>query len=285
MGALLGLASAIAFGISDYVGGLAARRIHFLLVTVVGESVGVVVAWTCLVWFHGDGATAQAVLWGAGSGIGAAVGTIALYRGYGHGEMAVTGPLSAVGAAVVPAIVGISTGDDLPIVGLIGVLLAVPAIWLMSTTQGSEDVASSGGIRIGVVDGLVSGAGFGVLFIGLGLAGDGSGLWPVAAGQTAAVTLVAAVAVSSGVASTARSALRGQPGRLSLIAAALGISATILYFRAAHTSLLTVAAVLTSVYPGVTVALAAILLHERPSRIQWSGLALGAVAVTAIVVG
>jgi drug/metabolite transporter (DMT)-like permease len=285
MGALLGLASAIAFGISDYVGGLAARRIHFLVVTIVGESVGVVVTWTFLVWFHGDGPTADAVLWGACSGLGSAAGTLALYRGYGHGEMAVTGPLSAVGAAVVPAVVGISTGDDLPAVGLAGVILAVPAIWLMSTTRGSEIGGAGGGIRVGVVDGLISGAGFGVLFIGLGLAGDGSGLWPVATGQTAAVGLVSAVAAATGVATGGREALRGAPGRLSLAAALLGIAATILYFRAAQTSLLTVAAVLTSVYPGVTVALAAVLLHERPSRVQWAGLGLGAVAVTAIVLG
>jgi uncharacterized membrane protein len=132
MGALLGLASALAFGVSDYVGGLAARRIHFLMVTIVGEAIGALTTWTCLIWFHGHGPTTGALLWGACSGLGAGAGTIALYRGYGHGEMAVTGPLSAVGAAVVPAVVGISLGDDLPPVGLAGVVLAIPAIWLMS---------------------------------------------------------------------------------------------------------------------------------------------------------
>jgi drug/metabolite transporter (DMT)-like permease len=95
------------------------------------------------------------------------------------------------------------------------------------------------------------------------------------------VVVVAAVAGAPQLPLT--SALRGQPGRQSLVAAVLGIAATILYFRAAHTSLLTVAAVLTSVYPGVTVGLAAVLLRERPTSIQWWGLGLGAVAVTAIV--
>jgi uncharacterized membrane protein len=282
MGALLGLASALAFGVSDFVGGLAARRIHFMLVTLVGETVGMVTTWICLIGFHGVGPTPSAILWGAGSGLGAAFGTLALYRGFGHGEMAVTGPLSAVGAAVVPAIVGISLGDELPPIGLVGVVLAVPAIWLMSTTRGLPGSASGGRLRLGVIDGLVSGAGFGVLFVSLGLAGDDSGLWPVAAGTTVAfVVVVAAVAGAPQLPLT--SALRGQPGRQSLVAAVLGIAATILYFRAAHTSLLTVAAVLTSVYPGVTVGLAAVLLRERPTSIQWWGLGLGAVAVTAIV--
>lgn len=283
MGALLGLASAFAFGVSDFVGGLAARRIHFMLVTLVGETVGMVTIWICLIGFHGVGPTPSAVLWGGCSGLGAAAGTLALYRGYGHGEMAVTGPLSAVGAAVVPAIVGIALGDDLPPIGLMGVVLAVPAIWLMSTTQGSPGSASGGRLRVGVIDGLISGAGFALLLVALGLAGDESGLWPVAASSTTAFLVVAAVAAGSQVPLTP--ALRGQPGRLSLVAAALGIAATILYFRAAHTSLLTVAAVLTSVYPGVTVGLAAVLLRERPTSIQWWGLGLGAVAVTAIVLG
>jgi drug/metabolite transporter (DMT)-like permease len=280
MGALLGLAAALGFGVSDYVGGIAARRVHFLLVTLIGQSVGMVAVWISLLWFHGDGPTTTAVLWGACSGLGSAAGTLALYRGYGHGEMAVTGPLSAVGAAVSPAVVGISLGDDLPPLGLAGVVLALPAIWLMATTRGSSRTADAGPIRVGVVDGLLSGAGFGLLFIALGLAGDHSGLWPLAAGQmTGWLVLIVAAAVIR----PPWPGLSAGSVRLSLVAGALGITATVLYFEAAHTSLLTVAAVLTSVYPGVTVVLAAVLLRERPTAVQWTGLALGATAITAIV--
>lgn len=278
MGALLGLASAFAFGVSDFVGGLAARRIHFLLVTLIGQAIGVMAVWTSLIWLHGSGPDRSAVLWGAVSGMGSTVGTLALYRGYAHGQMAVTGPLSAVGAAVVPALVGVVVlGDDLPPLGVAGVVLAVPSIWLMAAERSERPSR----VRAGVVEGMVSGAGFGLLFIALGLAGGGAGLWPVAAGQaTAAGTLLAATAAT-------RMPIRSVSApavRLSVSAGALGIAATMLYFAAAHTSLLTVAAVLTSVYPGVTVALAAALLHERPAVAQWIGLAMGAVAVTAIVV-
>jgi drug/metabolite transporter (DMT)-like permease len=58
--------------------------------------------------------------------------------------------------------------------------------------------------------------------------------------------------------------------------------ATAAYFGAAHEGMLTVAAVLASVYPGVTVALAAVFLRERPGRRQLLGLASGAVAVVLI---
>jgi drug/metabolite transporter (DMT)-like permease len=280
MGALLGLAAALAFGVSDYVGGVAARRMHFLHVTLIGQSVGMLTTWVCLLAFHGRGPTTPALLWGACSGLGSAAGTLALYRGYGRGEMAVTGPLSAVGAAVIPATVGISLGDDLPLLGLAGVVLAVPAIWLMATTRGSSRARGAKRMRVGVLDGLLSGAGFGILFIALGLAGDDAGLWPLAAGQT---TAWAALLIAAAVTRRPWPPLSGGPGRLAVAAGALGITATVLYFSAAHTSLLTVAAVLTSLYPGVTVALAAILLRERPTAVQLTGLALGAVAVTAIV--
>jgi drug/metabolite transporter (DMT)-like permease len=278
MGALLGLASAFAFGVSDFMAGLAARRLHFLWVTLLGQTVGVLVAWPSTFWFGGSGPAPHAVLWGACSGIGSAIGTLALNRGYGRGEMAVVGPLSAIGAAAIPALVGVPLGDRLPLLGVCGVLLAFPAIWLMARAPGPD----SGRLRTGVVDGLVSGAGFGLLFIGLSLAGDSSGLWPVAAGQTVAITLVGLYAVGAALPLPTTSS---RPTWMAVLAGGLGISATVLYFQATHESLLTIAAVLTSVYPGVTVALAAVLLHERPTRGQRLGLAVGAVAVAAIVVG
>lgn len=278
MGALLGLASALAFGVSDFLAGLGARRLHFLWVALLGQSVGVLVAVVTAVQIGGSAAP-HAWAWGAASGLGSAVGTLALYRGFGHGEMAVVGPLSAVGAAALPAMVGAAIGDRLPWYGLLGVLLALPAIWLMASTGSPR----GGSIRAGVWDGLVAGAGFAFFFIALDLAGSGSGLWPVMAGQVVALGLAATSAL---VLRPALPKLRDGGGNLAtipLLAGAVGIAATLLYFFAAHAGSLTVAAVLTSVYPGVTVALAAIVIHERPTRRQLNGLALGAVAVVLIV--
>jgi drug/metabolite transporter (DMT)-like permease len=79
---------------------------------------------------------------------------------------------------------------------------------------------------------------------------------------------------------------RRQPGSGRAVAVgALSVTATLLYFFATHSGCLTIAAVLTSLYPGVTVLLATLLLGERISPLQRAGLALCAVAVTAIVVG
>lgn len=74
------------------------------------------------------------------------------------------------------------------------------------------------------------------------------------------------------------------PGLVTLVAVgASSITANVLNFLASQRSLLTIAAVLSSLYPGVTVAMGALLLHELPDRGQPWGLLLGAVAVTAVV--
>jgi drug/metabolite transporter (DMT)-like permease len=278
MGALLGLAAALAYGVSDFVAGVASRRHHFMWVSLLGFVAALVVSGAAVVAQDVRPETG-ALLWGALSGVGSGIGTLGLFRGYGRGEMAVAGPLSAVGAAAFPTMVGAALGERLPALGVAGVLLAFPAIWMMSRAPQEQGVPR-GVARTGTVDGLISGAGFGLLFVALGQAGDGSGLWPVLAGEVVAVVLLGAV-----------TAVRRPPWDvdrrwLGIIVAAglLSIVANILFFLATHRSLLTVAAVLTSLYPGVTVAMGAMLLDERPDRLQKAGLVLGAVAVTAIVV-
>jgi drug/metabolite transporter (DMT)-like permease len=191
--------------------------------------------------------------------------------------MAVAGPLSALGAAAFPAVVGALVGERLTNLALAGVLLAFPAIWLMARTPRSEQ----GNARSGAVDGLISGAGFGLLFVGLGRAGDDSGLWPVLAGAVIALALL-------GAATAVRRPQWTFTARWTLaviVAGVLSVGANVMFFLATHYSLLTIAAVLTSLYPGVTVTLGAVLLHERPDTGQKWGLALGALAVVAIVVG
>jgi drug/metabolite transporter (DMT)-like permease len=278
MGALLGLAAATGFGVSDFIGGMASRRLHFLWVSLLSQFVAVVLAWASLPWTASGAPSTSSLLWGAFSGVGTAVGTLALYRGLALGQMAVAGPLSAVGAAALPALVGLILGDRLSPVAVAGVAVAFPALWLVARQRSAPGAP----VRAGVVEGLVAGAGFGLLFVALDRAGDASGLWPVAASEAASV-LVLTVACA-----VARPPRSGADASVVLLAAAAGllaVVANILFFAATQEGLLTVAAVLSSLYPGVTVLLAAALLHERPDRAQLLGLGLCACAVTAIVAG
>ncbi|MFG2004597.1 EamA family transporter [Spirillospora sp. NPDC048911] len=271
---VLALAAAAFYGASDFLGGLLSRRAHYAFVGLVGQTTATVA--TVLAAFAlGSAAPGGAVLaWGLAAGIGAAVGTLALYRGLARGRMNVAGPLSAVGAAGVPVLVDIAFGQRLTVATMLGIGLAIPGIWLVSSESGRGGFAAGG-----VGEGLLAGLGFAVLFVCLDRAGDGAGLWPVAAGQAASVVVLAAVALR----------IRpNAPERASWTAiwpGVLGAAATILYFLAAHAGTMAIAAVITSLYPAFTVVLAAVVLRERTSLTHGAGLALCAVSVGAFVMG
>jgi len=273
MGILLGLAAALLYGGSDFSGGLASRRFGPVRVTVIGSAVSAVLAWAALIVSGGPGPDVRAIAWGLASGLAGGAGTLVLYRGLARGQMSVVGPVSAVGAAVVPVAAGVALGEHPSVLAVAGVLVSLPAIVL---------VAASGSVRgklgAGLFDGLAAGLAFGILFIGLAQAGRNAGLWPVASEQTGALLPVLAVAVKSRV--PVRIPIRA--AGLPLLAGASGTAATLSYFYATHFSMLAIAAVLVSLYPGFTVLLARVVLHERFSPVQRAGLGLCALAVAAI---
>jgi drug/metabolite transporter (DMT)-like permease len=273
MGILLGLAAALLYGSSDFGGGLASRRLGPLQVAVVGSAAATVLAWAALIGSDGPGPSVRAVAWGLAGGLAGGAGTLALYRGLARGQMSVVGPVSAVGAAVVPVAAGIALGERPSVLAVAGVLVALPAIVL---------VAASGSVRgrlgAGLFDGLAAGLAFGILFIGLAQAGRNAGMWPVASEQTGTLLVTLAVAVKS------REPLKipVRAARLPVLAGASSTLAALAYYYATHVSILAVAAVLTSLYPGVTVLLARAILHERFSPAQRAGLGLCTLAIIAI---
>jgi len=284
----LGLAAALAYGTGDFIAGLLSRRISFVAVALVANTVAWLVMCVALAATWDGPPTVTAGSWGAASGIGSALGTLALYRGLARGPMGVVAPLSALGAAVVPVLVGVVTGDRPAPAAWAGVALALPAIWLVSTQDpGRADARAirPGRQAGGILDGLLAGLGFGLLFVALDRAGDGSGLWPVVAGQATSTVLLAGVAARglSG-AGDRRGVTRG--GIMAAVGVGvLGAAATTCYFLSTHAGMLAIVAVVTSLYPAVTVVLAALLLHERVRRSQGAGLLLALAAVTLIVLG
>jgi drug/metabolite transporter (DMT)-like permease len=276
MGIVLALAAALLYGGSDFGGGLASRRLGSLRVSVVGSAAATVLTWATLILVGGPGPSLRAVAWGLASGLAGGAGTLVLYRGLARGQMSVVGPLSAVGAAVVPVAAGVALGERPSLLSVAGVLVALPAIVL---------VAASGSVRgklgaapKGLLDGLAAGLAFGILFIGLAQAGRNAGLWPVASEVTGTLLITLAIAVKT------REPLRIplRAAGLPVLVGASGMAATLAYFYATHFSMLAIAAVLVSLYPGVTVLLARTLLHERFTPAQRAGLGLCALAIAAI---
>jgi len=133
----------------------------------------------------------------------------------------------------------------------------------------------------GVLLGLVAGACFALLFIGLDRAGSGSGLWPVAAataGELAASLVAVLVTRSIRLPGT-------RPRLLAALAGATGSAGTILFFLATHKGFLAVTAVLTSLYPAMTILLARVLLGERLTALRLGGLVMAGACVALIALG
>lgn len=282
---LLALSSAVAFGINDFGAGLLARRRPVELVGLGVNLVGAVflVALASIlggVTFPDLGDAA----WILVGGVGSAVGTLGLYRGLARGKMAVAGPLSALLAATIPAVVGLLGGERPTPLTVFGLFLALPAIWLSSGGRAGRGLPKP---EPGTFDGLVAGVGFAALFIGLSRAGTVGGLTAPALCQVvAAVVLMGLILVRRD--AKAENAGWRVDTRLIVSLAALGCFsgiATGLYFLAARDGLLSIVAVLASLYPALTIGLARVILGERITRGQQLGLVTAAFAVAFVITG
>ncbi|GAA4128788.1 DMT family transporter [Nocardioides fonticola] len=273
----LALASAAAYGLSDFLGGVLSRRTSPWAVGVVGQASGMALIVALGLLLGGDPRWEDAG-WGAVAGLGNGAGVAFLYRGLSRGRMGVVAPASGVVAAVIPVAVGLFEGERPSIVVLLGMLIALPGIWLVAAAPaGAEEAARPSGL----LDGLGAGAGFGLLFATTAQIPADSGVLPLAAMQAVAVLVLIVGALAAGAAWRPR-------GRAALGGAwcgLLGSSAVALFLTATHHGYLTVVAVIAALYPAATVLLAATVLRERIHRSQGLGLGLCAVAVVCVAAG
>jgi drug/metabolite transporter (DMT)-like permease len=288
MAILLALCSSLAYGLSDFVGGLVSRRTSPWPVAVLGQLSSAACVLAVAVTVPGD-PTRSDFLWAALAGVGGGLGTGFLYRGLASGRMGVVSPISAVGAAVVPVLAGGVAGERVSLVVWLGILSAMPGIWLVASTP-ADDISrledpgrppARVTIAEGMADGVLSGLGFGLLFAALGQVPASAGLLPLALTQAVSVPAVIVLALAL----RARWVPRGRPVRWALLTGPLGGLATLSFLLATHRGYLTIAGVLASLYPASTVLLAASFLREPVHRAQAMGLGLCALAVTLVAVG
>lgn len=277
MGALLALLAALAYGTSDFAAGVASRRLSAGPVTATVQACGLAAAGVAVLLFPGAGPAVAALGWGAASGIGSAAGTLSLYQGLSAGPMSVVATVSSVLTAVIPAALGVALGDRLSVPAGVGIGIAVLAIGLVSWQR---DAGEGRRVRAGLGYGVLAGMGFALLLIALDRAGTGSGAWPLVPGQ--AVSLLLVTPFARGIRELP--AARG-PTALTVGAGLLGGTANLIYLAAAGRGQLAIVAVLTALYPAVTVLLARICLAERWTRLQALGLITAAAAVVLLRLG
>jgi drug/metabolite transporter (DMT)-like permease len=275
MAVLLSLVAAIAYGLSDFVGGLVSRRTSAWPVAFVAAASSFVGAVVLALVLSGA-PTATDYWWGALAGVGGGAGGAFLYRGLAAGRMGVVAPVSAVGAAVLPVTVGVVAGERPEVVVWLGILAAVPGIWLVSREPSSE-----GDLADGLLDGVLAGVGFGVLFAAMGQVPEQAGYWPLALAQGVATVSVALTASLLG----ARWVPDDRSQAWGIVSGVLATTAVVAFLVATQQGLLAIASVVTSLYPAVTVLLAATVLREQIHRSQACGLVLCTVAVGLVASG
>ena len=275
MAIVLALLSALAYGISDFLGGIISRRASPWQVAVVGQSSSTFFNVLAALVIGGT-PVASDWTWGALAGLGGGFGAVFLYRGLAGARMGVVAPLSAVGSALVPVAVGLVTGDRPSLLAVIGIVCAFPAMYLISLVV-DEDPSHRGG----VIDGILAGLGFGALFACIGQLSDDAGLMPLAVAQAFAVVAVVLTAV------TLRQAFvpRGREPWRAVVLGPLGATATGAFLYATHHGLLSIVSVIAALYPAATVMLATVVLRERIHAWQGVGLALAVAAVTLVAIG
>lgn len=280
---VLALLGAVAYGVSDFAGGLLSRKASpwaVAFTAAAGAGLLVLVLGPVLP----GSPTRSDLLWAACGGFGGGVGTAFLYRGLSAGRMGVVAPVSGVGAAVLPVLVGLGLGERPGTLVWVGIACALPGIWLVARDPRADGVAAterSSSPSSGVVDGVLAGVGFGAQFAALGQVADGSGFLPLGVNQLAAAVVVAALATAA----RAPWVPRERSAYAGVVCGLLVLVATGAFMIAAQQGSLTVSSILTSLYPAFTVLLAASLLRERVLGAQALGLALCGVAVALVAAG
>lgn len=280
MAALLALLSSLAWGTSDFMGGLAARRVGAIRVLAVSYPAGaVLITILALVVMPGQWSwTTVGVGVIAGSVGAVAIGL--LYAALARGQMGIVSPITAVLSGAVPVVVGIALGESLSALALVGVLVAGLAVVLVSRESGPHRRTP---VRA-VVLAIGSGMAIGVYLSVLGTAPADSGIWVATMGRWFSTVFVVGILLvlllRRGGSSTE---VRGPfPWSLALAAGALDALANAVFQLAAQRGLLAIVAVIGSLYPAATVVLARVLLKETLSRIQLLGVVLALAAASTL---
>jgi drug/metabolite transporter (DMT)-like permease len=273
------LVAAAGYGVSDFAGGLAARRSGPMATLRYGEGIGLIVTAAVLPLVRGA-LTGRGIACALGAGVAGLVGLGLMYQLMASEPLNLVSPMTAVLAAVIPVGFAVLTGEAPHALAWFGMVAGLVAVALFSYAPAEPRLRA---VRLRVI-GLASlcGAGFGVYFILQARAGGGTGLWPLTLSRVAAVAVVALLAV--------RSRVRGRPvprldrptKLIALTAGALDAGADICFVLASRHGFLSLLSVIVALYPAVTVLLAVAVLRERAGRIARVGMGLSAVSLLLI---
>ncbi|HEX4444092.1 MAG TPA: DMT family transporter [Galbitalea sp.] len=287
----LGLGAAIVYGVSDFFGAFAARRIHLITATLFNYAVATVSILVALLIVGGVWSIA-AIEAGVACGVLAVFGLLAFYGVLAIGPMSLLSPLIALIGSIVPVVAAVVTGQALTPFAWVAIAIGIVALILLAPRRepGHQHITPRAAL-LAVASGLL----LGVSLIALDFAPHNSGVVP------SVLEIVAGLVVLA----IAWLVLRFIPGRNTTLAflqpgpdAVADLSAPRAWLAAAvsgvlvgvadafivldlHVGNLAIVSVLVALYPVLTVILAATVLKERMTKLQF--VAVGLVVVASLM--
>ena len=272
------LGAALAWGAADFTGGLASRRTGAYRAAFYGEFFGLVFIVAVALVIHQPLPSWPMLILAAAAGAIGTTGLLTLFQSVIHGKMSIAMPVSALLAATLPVLVGSLTEGFPGAITFFGFILALSAIWLISQEEGKDGriLARLSDLRLP----LLAGIGFGSFFILMDIAAREATLWPMLTSRAGGTVIVAIYMI-----------FRRDSWRLArdvwpvlVLNGFLDVGGTAFYVLASQAGRLDVAAVISSLFPGSTVLLAALILKERVSRPQSIGILLALIAIVFLTI-
>jgi uncharacterized membrane protein len=281
---IFALAAAVLYGGADFLGGTASRRTQTLAVLTLSAPFGALVMLAAAMGAGGP-LLPGGLGWAAAAGVAGGCGLIVFYRGLAIGPMSVVAPVSALVSTLLPVGVAVAWGERQRPGVYLGGLVCLAAIVLISMDRraGGRPHDWHGTPRA-LVNGMAAGVSFGLFFLFLRNAGESSGVfWPVTTARLAGMVIILSVAAWKGI----RPQWRSTSPRVlaaAILSGVIDASANVCYLLATQAGLFGMAVILTSLYPGITVLLARLVLGERMQAVQRLGLALAACGITLVTI-
>lgn len=272
--AAFAISAAFVWGTGDFTSGFAARRIGAFHALLVSFTFGLITIVGITLVSREPMPAFSDLAWGSVGGLLGTGGFMAMLHGFAKGRMSIVAPVSAVLTAGIPMLIGFFTIGLPRELQLAGCVLALVSMWLLSLRDEKEKGPS------GFAYAILAGIGFAAFFTALDQISEGVVFWPLVASRLTSTLVLAGIALAR----RQRMVPKDSPMGMLVFAGILDVLGNLLFLMALQTGRLDIASVLVSLYPGVTVLLAAFVLKERMTRLQVLGVVLAIIAIAMITV-
>jgi len=272
---LYGIASALSWGAADFAGGLAAHRLSTYRAVFYGNMLGLLVLFVTVVFYPETIPEARSMILAGLAGMFGSISLLVLFYSMTCGQMSIAAPVSGLFAATLPVVVGVFTQGFPAPIQFIGFGLALLAVWLISQgdTKHRFNIDRISNLRLPLLAGLGFGSYF--IFMHYAIRGIESTIWPMIATYSTGTLMAFAFVLAR----RETFAVQRNAWGVVLVHVVFNVGGNLFYILALKSGRLDISAALSSLYPGVTVILAWLILKERISLTQCIGIFAALIAI------